>query len=141
MSKIAADVLAAEDTDGLSSPQRRALSVLLRGGGDDAAGRSAGVSARTVRRWRATSPGFGVELAVGERLALADAGRTLGRLCLTAAETSGRVLTSKTATDATRLKAADLILRSAIAFRTFVDLEDRIAELEQAVGEKGDRYG
>ncbi len=135
MSKIAADVLAAEDTDdGLTSAQRLAMACLLRGGDDQAAAKAAGVSARTVRRWRA-APGssFADDLATAERLAIADAAKILGRLTSTAATVAGQILTGKTSTTAAKLKACDTIFRAAVQLRQYAELEREVADLRGCV--------
>lgn len=118
--------------DGLRSEHRRAIAALLVGADDTAAGQAAGVSGRTVRRWR-SQPAFAAALADAERAVIADAVRLLSRLSVTAVRQTGAILTSKKSSDSAKLRAAGLILQSVIALRSHHELEEAMRRIEAQI--------
>jgi hypothetical protein len=93
----------------LSPKQRRALLALADGATNRQAAQQAGVSERSIQRWR-SAPAFAEALRTAEGDRLSDVARQLTALSLTAAATLAEILDDKTLPVFARLRAAQLVL-------------------------------
>jgi len=93
----------------LSPKQRRALLALADGATNRQAAQQAGVSERSIQRWR-SAPAFAEALRTAEGDRLSDVARQLTALSLTAAATLAEILDDKTLPVSARLRAAQLVL-------------------------------
>lgn len=93
----------------LSPKQRRALLALADGATNRLAAQQAGVSERSIQRWR-SAPAFAEALHKAEGDKLSDVARQLTALSLTAAATLAEILDDKTLPVSARLRAAQLVL-------------------------------
>jgi hypothetical protein len=93
----------------LSPKQRRALLALADGATNRQAAQQAGVSERSIQRWR-SAPAFAEALRTAEGDRLSDVARQLTALSLTAAATFAEILDDKTLPVFARLRAAQLVL-------------------------------
>lgn len=117
----------------LSARMLAAVPVLAFGGTNAEAGAAAGVSDRTVRRWRAV-PAFVAEVRAMTAEALDAAARTLAAGALEAARYASGVAADPTQPDGVRLAATRLVLTLAPQLRDACELEARLSALERAVG-------
>lgn len=121
----------------LRGRENAVLLALAQGSTTDQAGKAAGVSGRTVRRWMA-DPDFAARVAELRAELLA---RTVGALVdasLDAVRTLRECL--KARSEATRVRAATALLNALVVVRESVDLEQRLAALEAADRDReGDR--
>ncbi len=93
----------------LSPKQHRALLALADGATNRQAAQQAGVSERSIQRWR-SAPAFAEALRTAEGDRLSDVARQLTALSLTAAATLAEILDDKTLPVSARLRAAQLVL-------------------------------
>jgi hypothetical protein len=121
----------------LSPRQRRALAALLGGATVAVAAESAGVTTRTLARWR-ESQAFREALADGQREALAATVRGLTMIARAAVRVLGKTLADESARPADRLRAASVVLERVLPLAELVELEARVAALE-AEGAKDDQ--
>ena len=121
---------------GLTAKQQKALSALLRGCTQEAAAREAGVHRRTLERWMRQNAAFQQALRDAERDALARVSRRLAALADSACETLGLALAGNAA--ATQVRAADVVLARLMTLRELVDLEARVAALEEKYESKSE---
>jgi hypothetical protein len=121
--------------DRLTTKQRRALAVLLEGQTMGAAATAAGVSPKTLYRWR-HEPAFVAELRAGESELIAGALRSLTALARPAVTVAGRVLADEGAPAGVRLRAAQTVIDALLRLKEAADLEARIAALEAARDEQ-----
>jgi Homeodomain-like domain len=119
-------------TDDLGEREQAAL-CLARGWTTDKAGEAAGVSGRTVRRWR-EDPDFEQLVTTARRAMLAEAVAALG----SAARDAVTVLHDCLRDDSVsiRLRAALGVLAALPSIAEHVELEERLAALERAVAER-----
>jgi phenylpyruvate tautomerase PptA (4-oxalocrotonate tautomerase family) len=110
--------------------QQRALEALLAGATVAEAAAAAGVARKTVYSW-IQSPAFRAELDAAQRAAIEAITRRIVRLAEAATEALRVAL--EEAPPATRVRAADVLLRRLLEFREFTALEERVAALEAAV--------
>jgi len=119
----------------LSSKQKAAITALLEGQTQTAAGASAGVARQTVQRWL-NEPAFSAALREGSDGAIRAAS---ARLAATAEHAVSAILatihTPTTPGAAARLKAADSLLNHALKLREHVELVERLAALETKLNE------
>ena len=120
----------------LSAKQRRAIDLLLTAVDLSAVARDVGVDRTTVYRWLRSEP-FRNALQAAERDALGEISRGLTRLGRQAIATIARAMTDDHAGVGTRVRAADVTLTKLIAIRQHLDLEERLAAVEAAVGIDG----
>lgn len=120
----------------LTPKQAAALAALLAGRTATEAARAAGCSLRTLARWKA-EPFFVAELRAGEAELIGAALRGLSVLARPAADTLGRVLADDGAPVGVKLRAAQIVLDSLLRLREAVDLEARVAALEEGQGHDG----
>ncbi len=123
------------DNGTLSPTQRRAISALLTERNTRDAARAAKVAERTLWRWLA-DPMFRAELTRQEGEVIDQATRSLLAMQGQALEVFDQVLTSATATDANRLRAAEGVLDYLLKLRELATLEERVRKLEEAQNEK-----
>jgi DNA-binding NarL/FixJ family response regulator len=123
----------AEDRQDLSARWQILAVALATGATVKAAARKAGVSERTVYR-RLSRPRFRAVVRQLREQMTSEAIGTLTREMNTAAIMLKKLL--KAGKDETRLRAARAIIELAIRAREHADLEQRVAELEEAVRAK-----
>jgi len=116
----------------LTPKQTTALVALLAGYSMQSAASSAGVTPKTLYRWR-RDPAFAAELRDGEAELVNSALRTLQTLTRPAVLTCGAVLSDTTARTADKLRAASIILSTVLELKNLVDLEARVSALEAGV--------
>lgn len=119
------------ENSALSPRQQRAISALLSAKTVSGAAKAAGVGERTVFTWL-RDPGFRAALSVAEGELIDQAVRRLMRLQDTAIDTIEQVLGDTEASQAVRLKAAQMVLETVLRLREQRDTEQRLSALEQA---------
>jgi hypothetical protein len=112
----------------ITQRQARAVEALVAGARLDAAAASAGVSVRTLRRWR-KEPQFESALRAAQDDAFSSARSELRAAALDAVRAL-REVTCEGSPAAARVAAARCVLDLAIRSRETDDLESRIEELE-----------
>ena len=122
----------ATDKKRLTPKQRRGIAALLLTGDTAKAAKEAGVSRQTFYRWR-KMPHFQQELREAEDAALGDLSRRLVSLSEKAATALEDALDAPELRF--RLRAAEIILGRLLQLREQVDIEGRLAALEEAVKE------
>ncbi len=120
---------------GLTPRQQRALQALLSASSLGEAARLAGVHRRTLWRWLRQER-FRAALAEAEKEALESLERTLVRLGEKAAATLAAAMDNPKASDAARVRAADVVLSRLLQLRELVALDRRVARLEQLLAEE-----
>lgn len=118
--------------DNLTPKQRKAITALVAGKNFDQAAKAAGVSLRTLHRWRAT-PGFASELRTADSEQLLTAARALNVASQDAVSTLIAIMHDQKASSGLRLRAASEILKHRASFFELLTLEQRIAILEQQI--------
>jgi hypothetical protein len=122
----------------LTRGQERYIALLLTEPTRAAAARAAGISARTADRW-ARDPGFAAAYRKARHRVLDDVVTTLHRLCTDAAAALGRNLNC--GRPAAEIRAACAILQNALAGAELMDLEGRLAEVEEYIRGARDESG
>ncbi len=117
--------------EGLTPKQQKALNALLRGCTREASAREAGVHRRTLERWMRQNAAFQQALRDAERDALTRVSRRLAALAGQACDTLRDALAGNAA--ATQVRAADVVLQRLMTLRELVELEARVAALEEEV--------
>ncbi|SBT91383.1 hypothetical protein GA0115233_103015 [Streptomyces sp. DI166] len=113
----------------LDAKTRVAL-ALAQGATSDKAGEAAGVSGRTVRRWR-EDPAFEAQVQEARRAILAEAVAALGVAAKDAVATLHAALADDSAN--VRVRAASVLLSSLPSLTEHLELSERIAALEAAL--------
>ena len=121
----------------LTPTQQRAVRALLTSKGVSEAAKLAKVGERTLWRWL-LDPGFKVALSAAEGELLDAATRRLLGLQESAIETFEQVLGDASASQAVRLRAAQLVLDYRLKLRELRDVEQRLTALEQAMKAQND---
>ena len=121
----------------LTPTQQRAVRALLTSKGVSEAAKLAKVGERTLWRWL-LDPGFKVALSAAEGELLDAATRRLLGLQESAIETFEQVLGDASASQAVRLRAAQLVLDYLLKLRELRDVEQRLTALEQAMKAQND---
>lgn len=118
-------------------PKNRTAAViaLARGSDSEQAGREAGVSGRTVRRWLADDPVFALDVRDARTELLQLAVGRLADASVKAVDTLVDALVTEKGQ--AKVQAAKVLLESCLALRESLDVEQRLAALEAA--ERGDR--
>ena len=122
--------MGAQSTNVLSTDRRKALDALVAGGDHTAAALAAGVSSRTLRRWLC-EPAFVAALDEAQDQLLDAIVVDLVRATAGAVALLDRVVNDPEAKTALRLRAAQILLDSALRWRELRDVERRISVLEQ----------
>lgn len=119
------------------STRERAVLAIARGLTTDAAGTEAGISGRTVRRWR-EDPSFAADVDTARRAILAEASAALGA----AARDAVSVLHAALADDSPtiRVRAAVALLNALPSIAEHVELAARISDLEARLTEGTDTW-
>jgi len=115
----------------LTPAQWRAVEALLVSGSVSVAATASGHSRKTIYRWL-REPAFASALGQAEREALAQLSRDLAGMAGLAANVIRETLSSATATTATRLRAAEMLIGNLVKLRELGDMESRLAALEEA---------
>ncbi|MFJ9376831.1 hypothetical protein [Streptomyces sp. NPDC101455] len=105
--------------------------ALAQGCTSDKAGEAAGVSGRTVRRWR-EDPDFDAEIQEARRSILSEAVAALGAAARDAVDTLHAALTEES--PSIRVRAAVAIISALPGLAEHAELNDRLARLEAALG-------
>ena len=117
----------------LSGKQAEAAAVLGSGGTNSEAAEVAGVTVRTITRWRG-DPAFAAEVRQLTATGLDTATRVLAAGAAAAARYLVEVAEGKARADPNRVNAARLVLTIGPEIAAATDREARLAALEQAVG-------
>jgi hypothetical protein len=104
--------------------------LLAQGHTSDKAGEAAGVSGRTVRRWR-EDPAFEAEVQEARRAILTEAVAALGAAAREAVDTLRAALSEES--PSIRVRAAVAIIGALPSLSEHADLNDRLARLEAAL--------
>lgn len=115
----------------LTTAQKRAISALLTERNTRDAAAKAKVGERTIWRWLSDNT-FRAELTRQEGELIDQAARRLVGLQDGAIAVFDTILTSSTANDANKLRAAQAVLDYLLKLRELVTLEERIKRLEEA---------
>ena len=123
----------------LPSNQVKAIEALLAGSSQQEAATAAGVVDRTLRRWL-TEEGFTAELNTQKSLMLASSTARLIGLLDSAVTAVAEILEGTSDTpkkyQATQLRAAKLVIDSALKLVNDYDILERLERLEQAYNEQ-----
>ena len=119
-----------DSPDKLTPRQQRFVNAMTTAVGIKAAAALAGISERTAHRFMA-EPTVKAALTTTQARALEDLSRGLVRLGEKATATLEAAMDNPDATDAARIRAADIVLARLLQLRELVDLEARVADLEQ----------
>lgn len=117
----------------MSVEQVKALEALLSTGNKTRAARAAGVGRSTLYRWLVEDENFQAALEEGSRQALKEFSLALTRLAAKSVEALDAAL-GKDQKTSDRLRAADIVTGRLLAVREMVDLEERLARLEEKYG-------
>lgn len=114
---------------------QRSLAVfaLARGYTTDKAGEEAGVSGRTIRRWR-EDPTFEADVAAARRAILDAVVAALGAACQAAVTALHDALSDESTS--VRVRAASVLLGALPNIAQYAELESRIAALEAGLQER-----
>ena len=115
-----------------SDRRQRAIEGLLAGMPLSGCASAAGISVRTLRRWR-SEPKFVAELRASRDECFADASAALTSLSKKAVSQMQRILDDENASDSLRLRAAVEVLECATRISN-VDVVTRISALEKVAG-------
>ena len=121
------------ENSALTPKQQRAISALLASKTMGEAAQSAGVGERTLYTWL-TLPAFRAALSAAEGELIDQAVRRLLRLQDLSIDTIEAMLGDADASQAVRLRAAQLVLEITLKMREQRDVEQRLSALEQAAG-------
>lgn len=116
--------------DMLTPREARAIEALLAGAGLDGAAAAAGVGLRTFRRWRARET-FRRALSAASAAAIEDAATALAGANSVAVQVLRDVASDVEAPEAVRVAAARAILEATLRMREAVEIEHRLAALEE----------
>lgn len=112
----------------------RAALLLAQGTSCDKAGKAAGVSGRTVRRWR-EDPGFEAQIQEARRAILSEAVAALGAAAREAVDTLRAALSEES--PSIRVRAAVAIIGALPGLSEHAELNERLARLEAALDPEG----
>lgn len=121
--------------ENLTPKQRRAIAALVSGQDFGQAAADAGVSVRTLHRWR-TTPEFAAELRGADSEQLNAVARTLNGASHDAVSVLVEIMRAPETSPALRLRAAGEILKHRASFFELLTLEQRLSELEQRLGQQ-----
>jgi len=124
----------------LTPRQRRAIGCLLVARNTTEAAKAAGLGRRTLVTWL-RDPVFVAALRAAEAEALDGMSRRLMTLADLALDNLDTVLEDGEATDANRLRAADLALVHMLKIREHGTIAERIADLEEQMDRLFERAG
>lgn len=124
--------MGAVSTGILTIDRMRAVDVIVSGGDDTAAALAAGVTPRTVRRWK-TEPAFADAIIRGQDELLEKTSIELTRTAQYAVALLRKFLADGEMKPQIRLRAAEILLSSTLEWRRLKDWERRLAALEDAV--------
>ena len=110
----------------------KAALVIASGGTTTDAGKAAGVTSRTVQRWRADEVQFADAVADARKEFLDDAAGILAQISTKAAQKLGAII--EDSDDRLALAAARVVLDMASRYRQDQSLENRLNALEMAAG-------
>lgn len=114
----------------LTPKQRAAIAALVSGQSYGDAARTAGVSERTLRRWR-LDPQFAAEIRRADSEQLGEIARVLNGASRTAVDVLITIMTDGRASKALRLRAAVEVLKHRAALFDLTTLSERLDELEK----------
>lgn len=114
--------------------QKRAINALARGASFDNAANAAGVSVRTLHRWR-NEADFIAALRTADDDHLRDLTRKLNAAADLAFSVLVEVASDKNAPRHARLRAADSLLKHRVAFMELVTISDQIAAMREQIEE------
>lgn len=116
----------------LKPKQRKAVECLANGGTFEQAATAAGVSERTLARWR-NDPAFVDALNLLDTDHLGQLARSLTVASHTALEVLIKVMTNEKTRDSVRVRAAGEVLKHRAVFADLLTLADRLAALEERI--------
>lgn len=121
-----------EPTKKLSSTQNKAIASLVTGATQQEAADAAGVSAKTIWRWLAYDVPFADELRKHSALAMHQARLQLAGNLETAVSTMVQIMTAVKPAQGSgvRLRAAKMVIDSALRVAEFSDIVERLAAIE-----------
>ena len=117
----------------LTTKQRRAVDALLSGANRDQASAAAGVSVRTLDRWRGELPAFQDELRRRGREAVEGAAWRLRDSMKDAADVLTALMQDQEAPASVRLRAAQAVIDSGLKVIEAADILDRLEALEAVI--------
>ena len=118
----------------ITARQNKAIKALLTTATQQEAAAAAGIGYRTLCRWLAEDSNFQAALANAEAALLRDIQRELLKHSIAAVLVMAAIMESAEA-DGTKLRAAQLLLEYANKLRQTAVTEDRLAEIEEKLGE------
>lgn len=124
--------MGAPSTNVLSTDRLRAIDVLIAGGDDTQAAAAAGVTSRTVRRWK-TEPAFADALIRAQDEMLDHVSIELARTARAAVAVLRIFLADASMKPQIRMRSAEILLNSTLRWRELRDIERRLATLEESI--------
>ncbi len=121
--------------DELTAPQQRAIAALIASKSTVEAAKIAGVGERTLRRWL-TEPTFKAALAIAEQEIIGSATRRLLGYMETAIYVVANLMADRNVSAGIRLRAAGTILDYSLRLREMLNIEERLAALEEAIAKQ-----
>lgn len=118
----------------ISTKQNRAIEALLSGGDHEHAAAVAGVTPRTVSRWK-SEPDFEHELQRRANAAVADATRKLKMAVDAAVDVMLAIMHDADVHESIRLRAADRLVGHAVKLMELTDIEQRVTALEERLND------
>lgn len=125
-------------TGKLTASQQRAAVEFAASGDAQSAAAVVGVSERTFRRWRATEA-FQEALREAETEAMRAVSRRLGALAENALSVLDNLMSDAKTSAGQRIRAASIILDTALKWRQHAELEGRLVALESKLTERKKR--
>ena len=123
----------ARSSSNLTPKQEKAIIALLTHGSVENAAHAAGVGVRTLHRWMKEDPDFDAAYRAAKREAYGHSIARLHHLSSAAVSTLGKIMLDSKTPPATRVRAADSILNHTTKAVEIEGIEERVAELEQAI--------
>ncbi|MCZ2095982.1 MAG: hypothetical protein LC121_06855 [Anaerolineae bacterium] len=120
--------------ENLTPKQRKAITALVAGRNFDEAAKAAGVSVRTLHRWR-SDPLFMAELRAADSEQLGEIARVLNGASRDAVTVLMGVMNDAKAKPDLRIRAAGEILKHRASFFELTTLEARLTDLEARLKE------
>ena len=124
--------MGAVSTGVLTTDRLKAIDVIVAGGDDTAAAVAAGVTSRTIRRWKG-EPAFADAIIRAQDELLEKTSIELTRSAQFAVALLRQFLADVAMKPQIRLRAAEILLNSTLRWRELKDVERRLAALEDAI--------
>lgn len=127
--------MGAQSANVLSTDRLAAIDAIVAGGDDTAAAAAAGVTPRTIRRWK-SEPAFADAIIRAQDEMLERVSVDLARTARYAVGLLRQFLADASMKPVIRVRCAEILLSSTLRWRELRDIERRLAALEAQNGSK-----